>query len=72
MVWVDMAHIVSTAARQALSVTTVQEVVENWEALGVLVLNEHRTKVTLMVKLGEKMPEDEIRKMIEEDEAEHD
>jgi len=47
--WVDMTHVVSTAGHRALTSEMVQEAVENWEGLSVLIRNQERTLVKFLV-----------------------
>merc|ERR1711920_348939 len=47
--WVDMAHVVSMAGHRALTSEMVQEAVENWEGLSVLIRNERKTAVKFLV-----------------------
>merc|ERR1712087_986936 len=47
--WVDMAHVVSMAGHRALTSEMVQEAVENWEGLSVLIRNQNKTSVKFLV-----------------------
>merc|ERR1711948_125771 len=47
--WVDMAHVVSMAGNRALASEMVQEAVENWEGLSVLIRNKEKTAVKFLV-----------------------
>merc|ERR1739844_569418 len=47
--WVDMTHVVSMAGHRALTSEMVQEAVENWEGLSVLIRNERKTAVKFLV-----------------------
>merc|ERR1712241_970240 len=47
--WVDMAHVVSMAGHRALTTEMVQEAVENWEGLSVLIRNQSKTSVKFLV-----------------------
>jgi len=50
--WVDMAHVVSMAGHKALSKDMVNEAMENWESLSVLLRNENKTKVKFVVPVA--------------------
>merc|ERR1719215_1010376 len=47
--WVDMAHVVSMAGHRALTSEMVQEAVENWDGLSVLIRNQSKTSVKFLV-----------------------
>lgn len=47
--WVDMAHVVSMAGHKALTSEGVQEAIENWEGLSVLIRNKEKTLVKFLV-----------------------
>merc|ERR1711920_703041 len=47
--WVDMTHVVSMAGHRALASEMVQEAVENWEGLSVLIRNKEKTLVKFLV-----------------------
>merc|ERR1712113_1037568 len=47
--WVDMAHVVSMAGHRALTSEMVQEAVENWEGLSVLIRNQNKSMVKFLV-----------------------
>merc|ERR1712151_1382771 len=47
--WVDMAHVVSMAGHKSLTTEMVQEAVENWEGLSVLIRNKEKTLVKFLV-----------------------
>merc|ERR1712045_840279 len=47
--WVDMSHVVSMAGHRALASEMVQEAVENWEGLSVLIRNQSKTSVKFLV-----------------------
>jgi len=47
--WVDMTHVVSMAGHKAMSSEQVQEAVENWEGLSVLIRNPEKTLVKFLV-----------------------
>jgi len=47
--WVDLTHVVSMAGHRAMSREQVEEAIENWEGLSVLVRNPERTLVKFSV-----------------------
>merc|ERR1712190_532092 len=47
--WVDMTHVVSMAGHRALTSEMVQEAVENWEGLSVLIRNQNKSMVKFLV-----------------------
>jgi len=47
--WVDLTHVVSMAGHRALSAEQVQEAIENWEGLSVLVRNKEKTLIKFLV-----------------------
>merc|ERR1712050_75639 len=47
--WVDMAHVVSMAGHKSLTTEMVNEAVENWEGLSVLIRNKNKSSVKFLV-----------------------
>merc|ERR1712066_634409 len=47
--WVDMTHVTSMAGHRAMSSEQVQEAIENWEGLSVLIRNPEKTLVKFAV-----------------------
>mmetsp|Transcript_44033 Transcript_44033/g.128215 ORF Transcript_44033/g.128215 Transcript_44033/m.128215 type:complete len:786 (+) Transcript_44033:97-2454(+) len=50
--WVDMTYVVNTASLKALTQDMVEEAIENWESLSVVVRNPEKTKVRFMVPVA--------------------